>query len=432
MELKCCVVGAGINGLIAARHIREVMQVTVFECRDEVGGQWYFSPETDSETPDSDLFKQLYGHTQSSMYEELFLHNPAEVTQTEDFPRRYSKSYCHRSEVHQYLRDYTDHFDLRRLIKFNTAVTLIKPLSQEEFEVTYKDQSGLQVTEVFNRIAIANGHFSVPYIPEIPGAHTFPGSLLHSHNLKKFNPAFYENKTVIVSGAYASAWDVIKFLLARTNAKVVISATEHGLGFYNSISDPDFLRYLEPTSEGGEGARVVLKLPIKEIAGTQVTMGDGSSITTDAIILCTGFKFSYPFLPHQEVSEHWQYVNHLYKGIIDVKFPRIAHVGLHRGLTFIRAELTGKLLKKLWLLEPDTEGMRQELEADEEDMRSKGLALYRYYTVKFNNPNDVVELFSKFGVTYDEKRFEEVLEYGIRNFIDILTKFLSFKDEDLS
>jgi trimethylamine monooxygenase len=135
------------------------------------------------------------------MYDELYLHNPAEVTQTEDFPRKYSRSYCHRTEVHQYLKDYAQHFDLRRQIKFNTAVTLITPLSQDEFQVTTRDSTGNCTTEIFNRIAVANGHFSVPYVPEILGAETFPGQIIHSHNLKRSEPALYQDKHVVVSGA---------------------------------------------------------------------------------------------------------------------------------------------------------------------------------------------------------------------------------------
>jgi hypothetical protein len=211
--------------------------------------------------------------------------------------------------------------------------------------------------------------------------------------------------------------------LTRTNATLIISATTHGHRFYDTVSDPTFLRFLEDR-------RVIIKLPIKLIADRQVTFLDDSTQGVDEIILCTGYKFSYPFLPHQEVSEHWQYVNHLYKGIIDTKYPRIAHIGLHRGRTFMKAELTGKYLKKTWVLPADAEAMKRELQTDEEEMRSQGLALYRYYTAKFSNPNDILELCTRLGVTYDSQRFAELIELSLYNFIDVRTKFLSYKGED--
>jgi hypothetical protein len=40
------------------------------------------------------------------------------------------------------LREYAQHFDLYRLISFNTAVTLVNPLSSEELAVTTRDQQG--------------------------------------------------------------------------------------------------------------------------------------------------------------------------------------------------------------------------------------------------------------------------------------------------
>jgi cation diffusion facilitator CzcD-associated flavoprotein CzcO len=160
MEPTCCVIGSGIGGLAVAKQLTDVMKVTIFECRDDVGGQWHFTPLTDEDTPDTDLFKQMYGHQQSSIYDDVLLLAPAEVTELEDFPFTYSHSYCGRQEVQRYISEYALHFDLRPLAKFNTAVTLVNPLSQTEFEVTTKDASGEVTTQIFNYVCVASGHNS--------------------------------------------------------------------------------------------------------------------------------------------------------------------------------------------------------------------------------------------------------------------------------
>jgi cation diffusion facilitator CzcD-associated flavoprotein CzcO len=60
--MRCLVIGGGPSGLVIARHLREVMDVTVAECKDEIGGLWNYTEKTDQTTPASDLFKGLYGH----------------------------------------------------------------------------------------------------------------------------------------------------------------------------------------------------------------------------------------------------------------------------------------------------------------------------------------------------------------------------------
>jgi NADPH-dependent 2,4-dienoyl-CoA reductase/sulfur reductase-like enzyme len=57
--MRSLVRGVGPSGLVVARNLRKVKDVTVAECKDEIGGLRNY---TDQTTPASDLFKSYYGH----------------------------------------------------------------------------------------------------------------------------------------------------------------------------------------------------------------------------------------------------------------------------------------------------------------------------------------------------------------------------------
>ena len=38
---RVCVIGGGISGLLAIRHIKDVADITAFEAKSNVGGLWF-------------------------------------------------------------------------------------------------------------------------------------------------------------------------------------------------------------------------------------------------------------------------------------------------------------------------------------------------------------------------------------------------------
>jgi thioredoxin reductase len=404
MELRVAVIGAGPAGLVAAKHFKDcpdVREVKVFECRDEVGGQWHYSALTDCETPAEDLHKQVYSTAQCSMYDDLYVNLPSHLMTFKDFPRTFSRPYCHRSEILTYMQEYARQFALYPLIHFNTVVTLVNPVSQEEIEVTTRDTQGRQQTEVFNRVAVCKGTFSVPYIPEVQGMSSFPGRINHFKKFKELRPSEFEGKTVVVVGGSYSSIDAIRVLLVSChNTTVVLSDSERALMAHLLKS-----RELAPYAEQ---QRIFRRPYIKTIRGPEVEFEDGSCHRVDEIMLCTGYQRTVPFIPHQVVSEQGRYLHDLYKGIIDINHPRIAHVGLYIGVTTVHLELSVMFVLQEWLKTPDVAAMRQELRQDEQGLLDKHLPLRSVYRDLLVAPRRCFAFFSKFGVGLAQTAVEEI------------------------
>lgn len=96
-----------------------------------------------------------------------------------------TKSYPLHSEFLKYLESYADHFDLKRHIKFNHNVIHVTPFENGKWEIVVNDLANNTFeTRIFDAVFIANGHFSVPNIPEISNASEFIGEMIHSHDFR--------------------------------------------------------------------------------------------------------------------------------------------------------------------------------------------------------------------------------------------------------
>lgn len=95
------------------------------------------------------------------------------------------KSYPLHTEVLKYFESFADHFDLKRHIKFSHNVTRVVPIANKKWEISVKDLvNNVSETNIYDAVLVANGHFSVPNIPEIPGTSEFNGKIIHSHDFR--------------------------------------------------------------------------------------------------------------------------------------------------------------------------------------------------------------------------------------------------------
>src|SRR5262245_1269673 len=134
------VIGAGAAGLVACKALADRGVPTVcFEASDDVGGLWYFRNPTGRSAAYRSLHVNI-SHPWLSFRDHPF---PEDLP---DFP--------HHTHVHTYLRDYAETFDLRRQIRFETAVERATRLPEGGWELRL---SGGE-TQRFDALVVCNGH----------------------------------------------------------------------------------------------------------------------------------------------------------------------------------------------------------------------------------------------------------------------------------
>lgn len=107
--------------------------------------------------------------------------------------------------VKQYLEEYSA--DIRDHIKLGSQISEIRPILSEDaretkWNISYSNLATMKsCEESFDAIVCASGHYSDPYIPDIPGISAFhsryPGTISHSKYYRSLS--VYANKVVLVS-----------------------------------------------------------------------------------------------------------------------------------------------------------------------------------------------------------------------------------------
>ena len=84
-------------------------------------------------------------------------------------------------------------------------------------------------TTDFDYLVVATGHFSYPNMPDFPGLDTFPGTVIHAHDLR--NALAFKDMRVLVIGSSFSAEDVALQLMKFGAKKVTVTYRTNAMGF---------------------------------------------------------------------------------------------------------------------------------------------------------------------------------------------------------
>ncbi|XP_042295951.1 flavin-containing monooxygenase FMO GS-OX-like 2 isoform X2 [Sceloporus undulatus] len=342
--LRVAVVGAGAAGLCALRHLLAsapgtFAPPTLFEAGAGVGGTWLYQEEEEEEG------ERERKAPRSSMYRDLRTNLPKEVMAFPDAPfEPQLPSFLHHSAVLGYLRGYAETFGLLGHIRFQWRVDDIQPTAAVAgegsgpgggWEVTASWQGpGSEqktLTEQFDAIMVCTGHYSVPFVPPIAGLDSFQGRLLHSHSFRRPEP--FAGLSVVLVGGGASGVD-LALLLSAVAARVVLS-------------------HRGPLVRGLPSS--VAQVPsVSRVDGGTVAFEDGSDVWADVLILCTGYRPHFPFLPLDRLG--LQDTDHgpspLYRHLLPPRHPSLFLIGLcqqicpfphfHCQVLFALAVLTGR------------------------------------------------------------------------------------------
>jgi cation diffusion facilitator CzcD-associated flavoprotein CzcO len=152
-DVDVLVVGAGQAGLAAGIAVRQTgLRFLIMDAGDQPGGSW------------------------ARYHDSLTLFSPARFSTLPGlrFPGRLSR-YPTRDDMARYLSDFATHFELPVRTR---ARVLDTSWDGEAFELTLADGDLLTARAVI----AASGGFGRPVIPELPGATSYTGRLLHSAN----------------------------------------------------------------------------------------------------------------------------------------------------------------------------------------------------------------------------------------------------------
>ena len=334
-----CIIGAGPVGLSIARAFKKAgVAYEQLDADADVGGNW-----------------------RHGVYSTAHIISSRKTTEYADYPMPADyPDFPSAAQMLAYLRDYTEHFELRENIQFKTKVCSCRPLSDHRWELELASGE----TRIYRGLLVCNGHHWACRWPQYPGQ--FTGEYIHSKQYK--TPEQLRDKRVLVIGGGNSACDIASEA-ARVSSSSSISL-RHGYWFLPKtlLGKPLveiipswcpvslqrlFLRALlrivvgryqdyglpkpnhrifeaHPTVNSEllhyiKHGRIRPRPDIARFDGKIVEFTDGRREEYDMVVAATGYHVSFPFLP---------------EGLVPVK----------GGLAFLYAGCTLPTVKNLYVI----------------------------------------------------------------------------------
>ena len=314
MSIRVGIIGAGPSGMAqlrafeAARKQGAAMpEITCFEKQSDWGGQWNYSWHTGIDGAGESAHSSMYRHLWSNGPKECL--EFADYTFDEHFGRPIS-SFPPRAVLFDYISGRVEKSDVRKYIRFNTAVRWVNyDEATEVFTVESQNvKTGESETHVFDKLVVSTGHFSVPNIPEFEGINTFPGEIMHAHDFR--GAERFAGKDLLMIGSSYSAEDIGMQAHKMGAASVTLSYRSAPMGY--------------------DWPSTTVERPlVTRFEGRTAHFADGTSGEFDAVVLCTGYLHKYPFLPSTMAisSSNVLYPGNLYKGVVWQQNTNLFYLG---------------------------------------------------------------------------------------------------------
>ncbi len=199
------VIGAGVSGMYALHHLREMgLSVRVYDGASDIGGTWWYNryPGARVDGPGS----PFYCYTFSD-----------ELMQEWDWAETQSEQ----SAVLEYLEHVADRFDLRRDIQFETWVQDAR-YDEAAQRWTVETSTGVCASAQF--LICAVGALSTANMPDIPGIDDFAGETYHTGQWPH-EPVSFDGKRVAVIGTGSSGIQAIPEIAKEAEHVTVLQRT---------------------------------------------------------------------------------------------------------------------------------------------------------------------------------------------------------------
>ncbi len=315
MTKRIAVIGAGPSGLAVLRAFQsakqngaEIPEVVCFEKQSNWGGLWNYTWRTGLD----EHGEPVHG----SMYRYLWSNGPKEGLEFADysFEEHFGKqigSYPPRAVLFDYIEGRVRKAGVRDWIRFSTTIRMVRhDQAAGKFTVTVHDlKKDSMYDEVFDNVIVASGHFSVPNVPEYPGFDRFNGRVLHAHDFRDARE--FTGKDLLLLGSSYSAEDVGSQCWKYGARSITVAFRNAPMGF-----------------DWPENWKEVPRL--ERVDEDTAYFADGTSKRVDAIILCTGYKHHFPYLPDdlRLKTANRLAAADLYKGVAYVHNPALFYIGM--------------------------------------------------------------------------------------------------------
>ncbi len=315
MSTRVAIIGAGPSGLAQLRAFQsaeakgaEVPDVVCYEKQEDWGGLWRYTWRTGTD--------EAGDPCHGSMYRYLWSNGPKEGLEFADytFDEHFGKpiaSYPPRAVLYDYIEGRIEKAGIRDKIRFNNLVRDVRYNDDtRKFSVLARDSAkDCESEEFFDYVVVATGHFSTPNVPYYDGFEAFDGRILHAHDFRDARE--FIGMDILILGTSYSAEDIGSQCWKYGCKSVTVAHRTAPMGFYW----PD-------------NWQEVPKL--ERVQGNTAWFIDGTSKDVDAIILCTGYKIHFPFLPDELRlrSANRLATADLYKGVVWNGNPRLFYLGM--------------------------------------------------------------------------------------------------------
>lgn len=357
------IIGAGPCGLAHAKALTEAaIAYEQVEADSDVGGNWYHG-----------------------VYRTVHIISSRKTTEFTDYPMPASyPDFPSAQQILDYMRSYAEHFNLYPKIQFNTKVTMVRPRSDELWEVELANAE----RRIYKGVLVCNGHHWHKRFPKYEGE--FTGELLHSKDYK--GPEQLTDRRVLVIGGGNSACDVVseaarvsreahlslrrgywfmpktllgkpivespvlylpvsvQRLILRVLLRLVVGRYEdyglprpdHKIFEKHPTISTEVLHYLKH-------GRIKPRPDIKRFEGKTVHFTDGTQDEFDTIICATGYYVSFPFLPEGMVTVRNDNLAMLYGSCVLPEYKHLYIIGTRQTRYGIGPLLTpgSKLIAKM-------------------------------------------------------------------------------------
>lgn len=350
MTARIAVIGAGPSGMAQLRAFAsaqgaEIPEVVCFEKQSQWGGQWNFTWRTGMDEYSEPVHSSMYRHLWSNGPKECL--EFADYSFDEHFGRPIS-SYPPRAVLWDYINGRVEGAGLRDWVSFSTAVRSVTPHRVRGFLVTTEHlPTQTESTEHFDDVVVATGHFSFPHVPSFEGIESFPGPVMHAHDFRGAEEL--AGKDVLVIGSSYSAEDIGIQAHKLGAASVVFSYRTEPMGFGWPVTLEEW-----PL--------------VHRFQGRTAHFRDGRTRGFDAVILATGYRHHFPFLP-QELrlrTSNTLYPDGLYKGVAAEGTPHLYFLGMQdQWFTFNMFDAQAWLVRDMVLgrfTVPDADARRGDIQ----------------------------------------------------------------------